>query len=180
LRLSLAIKSIRTRMKETMVLFAARIGLNHSTISLYESGKLVPSRSMLIMLFQLAATAEEKSSILDAMGVDANLRTGWEEKELIEAVKGFDIYQRAKKTEADKPRRPWKKGSLIDFAEQATFIVKEIGDVDPCLVDFLRAWIKFHGDPEAVEDFRDVVQFLSIRLAKRKSSGKRKTGSTGA
>jgi len=149
-----------------MVQFALRLGVRHSAISRYESGKLTPSRSMLIMLFQLAVHPEEKNLILSVMGVDGSLRGGWGEKELLEAIREFDIYENAKEVEAKFPRRAWKKGSLMDFAEKAKLIVKQVGDVDPSLVEILSAWIRYHGEPRAVEHFRDVAAFLTVKLSK--------------
>ncbi len=145
--------------------FGARLGCRHSTISMYEADKLRPSRSMLILLFQLADTDEEKAPILEALGVDEDMRAGWSREDLADALKDFEIYQDAKRAEKDRPRKlPWR-GALVEFAEAATLIVKEIGEVDRSLVDILRLWIRHHGDPELHEEFRHAAGYLEVELS---------------
>ena len=161
-----AIRTIRNRRRETMVQFALRLGCRHSTVSMYEAGKLRPSRSMLILLLQLADNDAEKRPILDALGVDDDLREGWSKADLAKTLSDFDVYTEAKRKEEGRKRKLPAKHALVEFAEQATLIVKELGEVDRSLVDILRLWVRHHANLEAHEEFQTAAAFLEVELSK--------------
>lgn len=62
------IRRIRTRRGQTQVEFARELGVRHSAVSRYEAGKLSPSRSIMLLLLQLAETDEEKQPLREALG----------------------------------------------------------------------------------------------------------------
>lgn len=66
-RIGAAVRAIRARLGETQGRFALRLGCKQNTVSQYESGKLEPSRSMLLLLANLATTAEEREPIISSL-----------------------------------------------------------------------------------------------------------------
>ncbi len=67
MNLSEAIKSIRKRRNETMVVFAEILGVCHSAISKYESAEINVGKPILKLLLQIAITDEEKAPIVAAI-----------------------------------------------------------------------------------------------------------------
>jgi transcriptional regulator with XRE-family HTH domain len=60
-------RSIRSRLRKNQVDFAHVLGVQPSTVSRYESGKLQPSRTILLLLWDMA-TEIERSIIEPSMG----------------------------------------------------------------------------------------------------------------
>jgi transcriptional regulator with XRE-family HTH domain len=158
-----------------MVQFAARLGTGQSTISRYESGAVVPPRSMLILLLQFADTDKEKQPLLEALGVTADLREGWPPGELEKALQEFDdLYSAAKRRNVPASNRQrMDHEALLDFAQRATVIVKEIGKVHPALVEVLGFWIKYHSHPEMHEAFETAAAYLAIEIPARALKAKK-------
>jgi transcriptional regulator with XRE-family HTH domain len=165
-KLASAVRQIRDRRKESQIVFGQRLGVGHPAISRYESGTGIPKRTVLVKLLQLAVSEEEKTPILEAMGVDEALRAGWGARDLEISI---ELHDRAHLGGRLKPEPLWKRGALAEFAENAGLIVRQIGDVDPSIVSLLRYWIEFHDEPRALEDFRDAVGYLSVQLAQYKA-----------
>ena len=164
INLAHAIRAVRQRLDKTMVEFAEMIGCRQSTVSRYESGKLVPGRSVLILLLQLAQGAE-RGPILDALGVGRAVATGWAERDLIGALKTFEEYLDLSSA-APRARRRAREGSLAAFARVAKRVVLEGSPVEPALVSIRpprlpsasrlprrgahRAWAADSGAPSAL------------------------------
>jgi transcriptional regulator with XRE-family HTH domain len=147
-----------------MVEFAGTIGAKQSTVSRYESGKLVPGRPVLLLLLQLAE-ANEKRPILEALGVDERFAEGWNELRLIEALRTFERYLEASRSqkglrEASSSPRP----ALEAFAETAKKIILECQDVHPSVLGILNQWLKYGKDPETLEFFRHAAAYLEVEL----------------
>lgn len=68
-----SIKSIRKHLGETLVQFAARLGTDNSVVSRYENDRVVPSRSMLLLIAPYAETPAEKSALAKALGSNTEL-----------------------------------------------------------------------------------------------------------
>jgi len=155
-----AIHAIRMRLGKTMVQFAELIGCKQSTISRYESGKLIPGRSVLILLLQLAKGAERKP-VLDALGVTRQAAAGWQEQDLVKSLRVFEEY-----LEADRGSRIARSAgpTLAEFARAAKRIVLRGRPVDPALVSILQRWIDHQDSPKAVAYFRDVASYLEVEL----------------
>ena len=60
-----------------MVEFARNLGLTHAAVSKYEAGKLIPSRSILLLLLPLAE-GDESGPILEALGAIPTDSHEWE------------------------------------------------------------------------------------------------------
>lgn len=155
-----AIYTIRKRLGKTMVQFAELIGCKQSTISRYESGKLIPGRSVLILLLQLAKGAERKP-MLDALGVTRRAAAGWQEEDLVKSLRVFEQY-----LEADRGARIAGTAgpTLAEFARTAQRIVLRGRPVDPALVSILRCWTDYQGNPKAAARFRDAARDLEVEL----------------
>lgn len=155
-----AIRQIRKRLNKTMVEFAGELKTTAATISRYESGKLLPSRAALLSLLGIAE-GEERKAILDALGVDVDLREGWGEKGLDSALRTFEAYMALA---PGRERKLRKSELLADFARTASAIVKRNETIEPGLVDILDLWLRHSRNPEARQFFRYVAVFLKAQL----------------
>lgn len=159
-----AIRAARQRLGKTMVEFAEMIGCRQSTVSRYESGKLVPGRSVLILLLQLAQKAE-RGPLLDALGVSRSVATGWAERDLIGALKTFEEYLDLSSASVGcRAQGPAREGSLASFARAAKRIILEGAPVEPALVDILDHWIAHGATPAARRFFRQLAAYLEVEL----------------
>jgi len=162
INLAHAIRAVRQRLDKTMVEFAEMIGCRQSTVSRYESGKLVPGRSVLILLLQLAQGAE-RGAIMDALGVSPGAATGWTQPNLIGALKTFEEYLDLS-SGAPRPRGREPEDSLAAFARAAKRIVLQGAPVEPALVSILDQWIAHGANPAAWQFFRQLVAYLDVEL----------------
>lgn len=158
--LSQTIRLIRQRLGKTMVEFAEMIGCRQSTISRYESGKLFPGRSVLLLILQLAQGAERKP-ILDALGVGPAAASGRPDRDLVGALKTFEQYL---DLSAEARSRP-PSASLAAFAKVARRIVSQDSDVDPSVVSIVEQWSQYSDDPKAVQHFRNIAAYLDVELS---------------
>lgn len=159
-----AIRSIRTRLGNTMVEFAETIGAKQSTVSRYESGKLVPGRPVLLLLLQLAE-GNERWPILGALGVDRGSAEGWNELRLIRALRTFERYLEASRSQRGNQEAGFAPQSALEaFAETAKKIILECQDLDPSVLSILDQWLKHGKNPEALEFFRHAAAYLDVEL----------------
>ncbi len=156
-----AIRMIRTRLDLTMVDFAERIGCKQSTISRYESGKLIPGRSVLMLLLQLAK-GSERPPILDQLGVTPATMEGWKDRDLMIALQTFDQYLEGagKEMAVDVRENP-----KVQFARAARQIVLSNAAVTPALVRIVKHWLKHAGKPDLQEYFEHVAAYLDVELS---------------
>jgi len=169
--LASAIRAARQRLGKTMVEFAEMIGCRQSTVSRYESGKLVPGRSVLILLLQLAQGAE-RGPILEALGVSRAVATGWPERDLIEALKTFEEYLELSSA-PPRARGRRREDSLAAFARAAKRIVLQGAPVEPALVSVLEHWTAHGANPAARQVFRQLVAYLDVELTVLASPARR-------
>jgi transcriptional regulator with XRE-family HTH domain len=161
--LSLAIRGIRQRLAKTMAEFAEMIGCRQSTVSRYESGKLTPGRSVLILLLQLAQ-GRERQPILEALQVDRSLASGWNESDLVDALKTFEDYLESSPAPAGSREARKYASTLTAFAKAAKRIVLKGSDVEPALIDILHHWINHAENRNAHGYFRHVAAYLEVQL----------------
>lgn len=154
------IRAIRKRLGKTMVEFAEMIGCKQSTVSRYESGKLVPGRSVLILLLQ-RARGSERQPVLDALGVSGTVPAGWSERQLLTALRPFEDYLAVS---GSARRHAPSSTSLASFASAAQRIVTGGRQVDPALVSILQQWTAHHSDPRAIPHFQNVAAYLKVQL----------------
>ena len=164
--LSQTIRLIRQRLGKTMVDFAEMIGCRQSTISRYESGKLIPGRSVLLLILQHAQGAERKP-ILDALGVGP-AASGWPERDLIGALKTFEQYLEL----PSRPRTGASSSTLAAFARAAKRLVEARSEVDPSVVSVLEQWSQYGGNPKAAQHFRNIAAYLDVELGVLGASGR--------
>jgi transcriptional regulator with XRE-family HTH domain len=141
-----------------MVNFARRLGCTQSTISGYESGKIAPSRSMLLLLLPLAQ-GEERTAILDTLGVDRDHQEGWGPGELEQELEGLEAYLGAggrKEFKTDSPRR--------DFIRLAKQIASQRKSVPVWLIETLHHYIQQGDNPDAAEYFEYLPIYLDVQL----------------
>jgi transcriptional regulator with XRE-family HTH domain len=143
-----------------MVEFADVIGCKQSTISRYESGKLVPGRSVLILLLQLAQ-GSERPPVMNALGVTRAAAAGWTQPPLAQALRTFEE-QLGQARAAGAHRAP--SASVANFARAAKRILLAGQQVDASLVSILELWIAYHANPKALPHFRSVAAYLDVQL----------------
>jgi transcriptional regulator with XRE-family HTH domain len=68
LSLGETISAIRQRLGKTIVEFARLVGSDHTSVSRYESGQIVPGKPILILLL-LLAQGDEKPPLVKALGL---------------------------------------------------------------------------------------------------------------
>jgi transcriptional regulator with XRE-family HTH domain len=120
--LAKTIRNIRQDLKQTMVQFAESLGTEQSTVSRYEAGQLVPSKTILILLYVLAS-GENREAILEALGASGP------------AIE--NRYRSAEETLKKLPRNA--DLTVLDFAEESAALVQS-GEVDPALVNLVKLW----------------------------------------
>lgn len=120
--LATTIRNIRKRLNQTMTEFAESLGTDQSTISRYESGQVVPSKTVLILLF-LIASGTERNPILEAMG-DVS------EVSLLSRYKGADEALKRLPKPTDTSR--------VQFAEESAAMIASKEPIEPALVQLLK------------------------------------------
>jgi len=139
-----------------MAEFAETIGTQQSTISRYEAGQLVPSRSMLILLL-LLANEDEKSAVAEALGVEDADRIANRYAGARRAL--FDLRAQSKKA---KPGAD----TLSGFVEEAAAIASTGEPVDRSIVELLRLWREQKNKRQlrnAVAQMLPYFQFVATR-----------------
>ena len=126
--LAKTIRSIRQGLKQTMVQFAESLGTEQSTISRYEAGQLVPSKTVLILLYVLAS-GDNREAILEALGASAT------------AIR--ERYRGAEETLMKLPSNT--DTTIVEFAEESAALVRS-REVDPELLDLVKLWRKHNGN----------------------------------
>jgi transcriptional regulator with XRE-family HTH domain len=116
------IRNIRKRLNQTMTEFAESLGTDQSTISRYESGQVVPSKTVLILLF-LLASGTEREPILEAMGEVSDAS-------LLSRYKGADEALKRLPKPTDTSR--------VQFAEESAAMIASKEPIEPALVQLLK------------------------------------------
>ncbi len=144
-----------------MVEFAPLVGADHSSVSRYESGKIVPGKAVLILLL-LLAQGDEKEPLLKALG----LRDDPEIQQLFRgALESLVEYERL----AMRSRRRSKKDAgLAEFVKEAAAIAAAGLSVDPVVADILRLIRTSKASPKIQAHFRTLMAFLDVALAESK------------
>jgi len=171
--LATAISSIRGRLGMTMVEFASLIGATDSTISKYESGRLVPSKTVLILLF-LLADESEKSTLKEALGV-------WDEKK---SQASFPAAE-AKLTELLKTLRKSRNSSAqdrarIEFVKEALALLAARTPIDPAAVEIL-GFLRTHAASRKLHtSLAQILTYLEVAMAEPRPASRNKTLSKSA
>jgi transcriptional regulator with XRE-family HTH domain len=156
-----AIFAIRNRMGKTMAEFARIIGTDHGTVSKYESAKVPPSNSMLILLL-LLAQGDEKSALLKALGIgdDAEIKAVYQD-----ASSSLLEYGRMATRAQSKFA---KESGLRDFVQQAAAIATSGISLDPALAEVLRRVQTPEASQKVQAHLRTLVACLDIPKVKAK------------
>ena len=152
----------------TMVEFADLIGATNSTISKYESGRLVPSKTVLILLF-LLADESEKSSLKEALGV-------WDEKKSQESFPAAE----AKLTELLKTLRKSRNASVqdrarIEFAKETLALLTARTPIDPAAVEILGCLRTHVANRKLHTYLQQILTYLEVALAEPRAASRNKT-----
>jgi DNA-binding XRE family transcriptional regulator len=164
------IRAIRQRLGKTMVEFAELIGCKQSTVSRYEAGKLVPGRSVLILLLQLAR-GSERPPVMNALGVTRAAAASWSQRSLATALQTFE--NQLSVARAGRGRGA-PGAALAGFARAARRVLLSGRPVDPALVRIVQHWLAHGSDPRALAHFRQAASFLEVQL--RLPGGRRSKG----
>jgi len=171
--LGVAIRAVRERLGKTMAEFAEMIGCRQSTVSRYEAGKLIPSRTVQLLLLQLAEVPE-KQPLLAALGVPGSAAQGWNPSDLADALRTFDSYLAATGGSADLTRTGASRGrTLARFAKLSAQIVSEGIEIEPALAVVLELWLKHRTDRQAWKYFRHIAAYLEVELSVLKMTEQR-------
>jgi transcriptional regulator with XRE-family HTH domain len=159
LQLPAVIRRIRQAQKMSMTEFAKEIGSTQSTVSRYEAGKLNPSRTVLLLLLQLAE-GPERDAILGYLGVEPRNRAAATAKQLIDSMRIFEEYLDHQGTKPPAEEVP----SQVDFARLAKTILINGPEPDLSLTRLLELWL-VHGKTRRFREyFRRAVHYLEVEL----------------
>jgi transcriptional regulator with XRE-family HTH domain len=113
-----------------MVEFAQIIGTDQSTISKYESGKVPPSNTVLILLL-LLARADERAPLLKALGIgdDAELQAVYQDA--VHSLLEYDRLAARTRTESHK------EAGLRKLVKEAASIAASDVSIDPAVAEIL-------------------------------------------
>lgn len=151
-----------------MAAFAEALGLTQSAVSLYESGKRVPSRSVLVLLLGKAESgSEERTAILAALGVGGADADGWRAGELEAALGQWDDYLAVG---GGKKEKRTKDGDLKrEFLQLAHKVAESEARISPALVAILRYYVEHQATPGFVEYLEETRMYIDVTLkTKRK------------
>ncbi len=151
------IHEIRKARGETMVKFAAQLGLRQNTISQYESGKIVPSSSVLLGVFRLATTARHKASVRSLLGDAASVLDKEDAFEAAAADLRAKIDDAASALSGSDHARQ-------RFATLATAVVSDPRGIPLWLCELMQLWLESQGDLKARQEFEAVVHDAAMRL----------------
>lgn len=157
-----AIRALRRRLGQTMTQFSELLGLEQSTVSRYESGQVVPSRTVLILLL-LLANDEEEPAILTALGVPTKEALALPRQKLREALPAIRNLHGRGDEEAELDQ------TLAAFAEEAHLILSKRVPVDRSLVELLKLYRRHHSNKRlrrAVVEMLSYFEFLTIGKAR--------------
>ena len=157
------IRQIRKRRGETMVVFAKRLGVTHPTISGYESGKITPSRSMLLLLLPLA-DGDERLPILASLDLQEADRSSLPDDELQHALESFESWFSSGGFESvDRSAKELRRG----FAEFALEILRAPNaPLIPGINLVLEKWIRHRSAKRTHHVFENAALYLDIELRK--------------
>jgi transcriptional regulator with XRE-family HTH domain len=147
--LASTVRAIRQRLKQTMAEFAEMIGTEQSTISRYEAGQIVPSKTVLILLL-LLATDSEKRPILEALGIV--------DEQQIEAQ--FRGAEEALKKVSELRRRHGRDPTLVQFAGEAAQIVSAGAPVGKALVQIMKLWRLQRDSQELQQSLEQMLPYF--------------------
>jgi len=150
-------------MDKTMVEFGRLVGTDHSSVSRYESGQIVPGTAVLILLL-LLAQGDEKAPLLKALGLhdDAEIQQVFRG-----AVESLVEYERLA---ARSRSRSKKDTGLAEFVKEAAAIAAAGLSLDPALADILRLVRTSKASPKIQAHFRTMMALLNVALAESKAS----------
>ena len=138
-----------------MTEFAELIGTDQSTVSRYESGRILPSKTTLIVLL-LLSREEEKAPILAAMGeVDEHaLRTRFEgAQETLGAL--LRRHRQARRSSAVELKR-------IEFAEESAAIVSSGRPIEPALVEIIKLCRKYSDNRKLRNSLAQMLPYFEF------------------
>ena len=155
--LSQALRSIRTRRGETTSRFGEMLGCHQATISKYERGNIVPSRSMLLLVYRLAETPAEKAAIAEALGGPPE-SLARQESDADAPLRAAVQQLRLKEHDDLSSRRMWDRlaNLVADLSNRP--------DVPLWLVEELHLWILYRDHPMARREFEAHYSDLVNRL----------------
>lgn len=163
------VREVRKSRGETMVQFAAQLGLRHSTISQYEAGNVAPSASVLMNMYRLAVNAGQKARIRALLGESGASLLDKEDAFQVAASKLNAEFQQIL---ADVKTSP---AARDRFRKLAVEIIARPSGVPMWLCDLMQIWLRVEDNPEALRQFEEVAHSARLKLAnfERQNSAKR-------
>ena len=146
-----------------MVEFARLVGSDHTSVSRYESGQIVPGKPILILLL-LLAQGDEKPPLAKALG----LRDDDEAQRAFEgALASLLEYERQATRSRGKVR---KDAGLTEFVKEAAAIANARLSIDPAVAEVLRRLRASKGDRKMQTQFRNFLTYLDIAMPHSKAT----------
>jgi transcriptional regulator with XRE-family HTH domain len=157
-KFALAIRAVRSRLRDTQAEFAERLGSSQNTISQYENGKINPSAEILAKVWHLADATERRLLQAHVSALFSMLEPEQQRRLLSEAS---DLFS------SQAPDKQW--STLQDVSDDA----RSGGLSDPVrsalhLVRFRRLCDQYAGDPDADDLFERAAAWLETEFAMRR------------
>lgn len=157
-----AIRAIRKRRGESMAAFGSRLGIHHSSVSLYESGKQKPSRTVLLLIHGLAEDVRERTAIEAELG--PSLPGDLPIREEAFRVLAREVLDKLEALRGDMSFAGW------DRFKNLVFDVARGGRIPLWLIEILSLWKQFKDAPTKNHEFDEDSQ-LAPGSVRRGSAG---------
>jgi transcriptional regulator with XRE-family HTH domain len=148
-----------------MSAFARQLGIHHSSVSLYESGKQRPSRTVLLLVHSLSNYPEERAVIEEALGATAPGDLAVKEKALQSRIAEATVQLDGMRS--DLGLASW------DRFRGLVHEVAGAGRVPLWLIEILTLWIQYRNDAVARLEFDEIVSVLRDQLRRHEGEARK-------
>jgi transcriptional regulator with XRE-family HTH domain len=163
--LGLTLRRIREARGLTMTQFAHILGCNQSSVSRYEAGKLVPSRTVLLLAMRVATRVRDRSSLGAYLGIQSTPPGEPVGTEILDTLRACDevLGDSAPSTSARRRQPP--ASTTESFARVVRTILLELPPPPAELVEILQNWVRHFSRPEAAGYLRRAASYLHVGLS---------------
>jgi transcriptional regulator with XRE-family HTH domain len=159
------VRRIRKDLGATQAIFAQSLGVDQTAVSHYETGRIVPSTDVLLILHGLASNREAQGSIRKALGSRVSRMSDSEMSDLLasiekspEAIPDMAIISRALKTLIERTTRYGR------FLKEAQKLIESGLEVPPSLSDIVRLYREHGRSPKVRTLFQKALGYLEVEI----------------
>lgn len=149
---------MRERLGYSQAEFATQLGCSRNTVSRYEIGALMPSRSMALLMLTMAE-GDEREPLLDTAGVKEAALKGLTDDALREASQKLAIVEQRGLIGRVGLTTP----EELEYA--ALRLRKSTVPVEPALIEILDAWEEYGHLRGSRAIFRNALTYIRVELA---------------